>query len=128
MFELLHQLSPGSVVRMGELGCNILVEARERVSKPTRKPERTARKDPLTVVNVVQHLANRPLSRGVRMKTLFFTDSAKKLEHLAQLILDRGHDVVAGYKVDVVEIVRCCFGRLWSCHLAGNPNKNRRIS
>src|SRR6185503_13227135 len=113
---------------MGRLDCHILLETRQRVVKSARKPERPAREDTLAIVNVVQHLANRPLSRRVRVKTPLLGDPAEKLEHLAHLVLDRGDDVVAGYKINVFEIVVRCFGRFWSCHLAGNPNKNRRIT
>ena len=124
VFELLDEVSPRSVIRMGIFDCDVLFEARQRVVEPARKPERPNGKYPLAVVHVVQQLANRPLSRRVGVKTLFLADPAQKLEHLAHLILNRGHDVVAGYKVDVPEIVVRCFGCLWSCHLVGNPNKN----
>ena len=125
VFELLNEVSPRSVIRMGVLDGDVLIEARQRVCKAARKPEPTGREYPLTVVHVVQNLANCPLSRRVRVKALLLADSAQKLEHLAHLVLHRGHDVVAGYQVDVHEIVVGCFGCLWSCHLAENPNKNR---
>lgn len=125
VFELLDEVSPRSVVCLSGLDGDVLVETRQRVGKPTRKPDRPARKDALAIVNVVQHLANSPLSGRVRMETLLLADPAQKLEHLVHLVLECGDDVVAGDKVDVREIVVCGFGRMWSCHLAENPNKNR---
>src|SRR3569832_1633652 len=96
---------------MSILDCYVLIEARQRIGNPTRKPARPARKHPLAVVHVVQHLANGPLSRLVRMETLLLAYAAEKLEQLAHLILHRGHDVVTRYKVNVFEIVGSCFGR-----------------
>src|SRR5689334_9245809 len=113
---------------MSHTDCDVLLEARQSICKSARKPVRPACKHPLAVVHVVQHLANGPLSGLVRMKALLLAYAAQKLEHLTHLILHRGHDFVAGYKVNVFEIVGSCFGSLWSCHLAGNPNKKRPIS
>jgi len=123
--ELVDEVGPRCIVRVGVLDCDILVETRQRVIKSARKPERPARKHPLTVVYVVQDLANGPLPRRVSMKALLLADPAQKLEHLAHLVLHCGHDVVAGYKVDVPEIVVGGFVCVRSCHLAENPNKNR---
>lgn len=125
VFELLDQIRPRSVVRVRGLDGDVLIEARQRIGKSARKPDSPARKDALAIVNVVQHLANSPLSGRVRMETLLLADPAQKLEHLVHLVLEGGDDVVAGDKVDVREIVVCGFGRLWSSHLAENPNKNR---
>jgi len=65
VFELLDEFRPGGVVGVRHLSRNVLIEAGQRVIKTTRKPERAAGEQPLTVVHVVQHLANRPLSRRV---------------------------------------------------------------
>src|SRR5689334_3659762 len=125
VLKLLNQITPRSIVCVSEPDRDVLLKARQRIGKPAGKPERARGEHPFTIVHVVQNLANGPLPRLVRMKTLLFPYSAQKLEHLAHLILERGHDVVAGYKVNVFEIVVCCFGSLWSCHLGGNPNKKR---
>ena len=113
---------------MGHSHRDILIEAGEGVRKPSGEPERPATEEPLTIVYMVQHLAHRPLSGRVGMKTLLLVYAAEKLECFAELTLNRGHDVVARNQVDVLEIIVRCFGSLWSCHLVGNPNKKRQIS
>jgi hypothetical protein len=117
VFELFDQFSPGSFVRVRILDRYVLVEARERILEPAREPESAAEEEALTIVDVVQDLADGPLARCIAVQALLFGDTLEKLNSLAQLVHERRHDVFAGYEINVLEVVVRCFGRLWSCHL-----------
>ena len=79
---------------MGHSHRDVLIEAGKRVREPASEPECPAAEEALTVVHMVQHFANRPLSRRVRVKTLLLAYPAQKLKRLAELTLKRGHDVI----------------------------------
>ena len=125
--EFLNQIRPRRIVCIRRLDSQILVKTGQRVLIFARKPKRAIEKYTLSVVYVVQDLANRPFSRLVRVEALFLRNTLEKLNYFVHLALKRGHDLVARYKVDIFEIVGCSFGSLWSCHLGWNRSKRLTI-
>src|SRR5437870_11412636 len=75
-----------------------------RDSLNRRKPERAKGKGALGIGDVVQHLPDAPFIGRVAVQRFFFGD--RREECLFQLILERGKRIVAGYLVDVSEIIR----------------------
>src|SRR6185295_18331102 len=73
--ELLNQVRPRGIVRLRRHYSLILVKTRERVLIPARKPKRAIEKNTFAVVYVVQHLANRPLSRFISVPALFLSNA-----------------------------------------------------
>jgi hypothetical protein len=70
-----------------------------------REPESAKGKGPLGVGDMIQHLPDTPFIRCVAVQGFFFGDLCERCLGLCELILDRGDRVVAGYLVDVGEIV-----------------------
>src|SRR5437016_8325978 len=95
---------PGDLVGLSA-GCrDVLVVAGQGTLKAARKPERAKGKGALGVGDVVQHLPDAPFIGRVAVQRFFFGD--RREECLFQLILERGKRIVAGYLVDVSEIIR----------------------
>src|SRR5207249_6389001 len=85
-----------------------------RDSLNRRKPERAKGKGALGIGDVVQHLPDAPFIRRVVVQRFFFGDRREQALRLFQLILERGKRIVAGYAIDVSEIVGRGFGGLWA--------------
>src|SRR5437879_4388699 len=66
--EFVDMRMPRSVVGCGRRNRDILIEARQRTVKPSRKPERAKDKQPLAIVDVTEHLADGPLACRISME------------------------------------------------------------
>ena len=110
--ELLHVGGPGSLVRLRGGYRNVLVEAGEGSFKTARKPQGTMGEEPLGVGDVAQRLPDAPLFGRVTMERFPFGNPAQESQRLVQLALENGENVVAGYLVDVREVVRGGLGGL----------------
>src|SRR5689334_9211920 len=84
--KLLDQIRPSRVIRLRTRHGDLLIETRQRIRKPARKPQRPAEKDSFAVVDVVQQLANRPLVRRVAMRRLLFRNAFQKRQRLFHLL------------------------------------------
>src|SRR6185369_10967501 len=84
---------------------DLLVETRQRIREPARKPQRPAEKDPFAVVDVVQKLTNGPLVRLVTMRRLFLGNVFQKRQRLIHLIVEIRNDVVSVSQIDVAKVI-----------------------
>lgn len=114
--EFLNEVRPRSIVGMRRHYSQILVKTGQGVLISARKPKCAIEKDTFAVVHVIQDLTNRPLSRFVRVPAFVLRNAVEKLKSFIHLTLNRGHDFVTGYKVNVLEIVGSSLSCLWSCH------------
>lgn len=93
--KVFNMVAPGNGIRRGGINANVLIEAGQGFLKSTGKPESPKRENALTIINVIEQFAHRPLIRRVSMKRFLFWDTAQEAEGWGQLRFHLIDDVVA---------------------------------
>src|SRR5207302_1774433 len=91
-----------------------LVEAGHWRFEAAPEPESPLQEHALGVRDMIQGLANAPLIRSVAMQRLLLRDAFEQRERVAELRFQNGDDRISGDPVDVREVVRRGFARLWT--------------
>jgi hypothetical protein len=121
--KLFDVIEPRNSIGPGTLRADVLVVAGKRRFESSRKPVGAKSKGAFGVGDVIENLANGPFIRGVAVKRRLFCYAGKKFEGIGQLFLYRDERVIAGYLIDVGEIVRSGFGIFRAAKHGGNVSQ-----
>ncbi len=121
--ELFDVIEPRNSLGLGAFRADILVVAGKGRLETSRKPEGAKCEGAFGVRDVIENIANAPFIGGVAVKRRFLRDAGKKFEGIGQLFLHRGERVIAGYLIDVCEIVGSGFGIFRAAKHAGNVSQ-----
>src|ERR1700677_3197851 len=103
-------------VRASRIRRDILVETRQRLAETTSKPHSAKSKYSLSIVHVADYLPNAPFVRCVTIQRFFLRHAGEEPAGIVHLRFDSLKNVVAGYQVNIGEIVRRCFRPLRETH------------
>src|SRR5271156_3912248 len=104
------------VVRASRVRRDILVKTRQGITATASKPHSAESKYSLSIVHVANYLPHAPFVTRVTVQRFFLRYAGEEPTGTVQLRFDSLQNVVAGYQVNIGEIVRRCFRPLGKTH------------